>query len=93
MRRWLLFAACLVAGRAQAEICLSPAMDLGAATPPTAATVFQCNPSLSGTIDALAQAGYEIVSLGPIVVSTNPYRTADQLLIQKADAVFASDFE
>ena len=80
-------------GGAHAEICRSPAMDLGAATPPNQNTVFDCGPNLSGTINALAQAGYEIVSLTPIVVSPSPYQTADQLLIQKADAILATGFE
>jgi hypothetical protein len=93
MSRRLLIVATLVAGSAHADICQSPPMDLGAALPPSNTTVFQCSPELSGTMNALAQAGYEIVSLRPIVVSTNPYRTADQLVIQKADAVFDSGFE
>ncbi|HWT14841.1 MAG TPA: hypothetical protein VN581_03575 [Patescibacteria group bacterium] len=93
MRRRLLIVAAVVAGSAHAEICQSPPMELGAATPPNNATVFQCSPELSGTMNALAQAGYDIVSLRPVVVSTNPYRTADQLVIQKTDAVFDSGFE
>jgi hypothetical protein len=95
MRRSLIAMVLMVASpMLRAEVCYGPQRAAGVVQPPNNGTVFVCASAGQGTIVQLAQAGWRIVRLTPLVVAgSGPgTMTADQLLIEKGRTVFRNGF-
>lgn len=96
--KWRAAAAALLAvaaGPAQAEICYSDAHDASVPTPPTSSTPFNCPVAGRKTLAELAAAGFVVVKLSPLIVGQPgpTLQSAQQLIIELPDRVFASGFE
>lgn len=71
----------MLAQAGQADLCYSASQALGANSPPTNSTVFNCPQAGNKTLPQLAAEGWRIVQLSP--VTTSQTTQADQLIIQK----------
>lgn len=69
------------ASAGQADLCYGPNQALGANSPPSNSTVFNCPQAGNKTVPQLAADGWRIVQLTP--VTTSQTTQADQLIIQK----------
>lgn len=83
------------AGASRAEICYSDSQAFDASTPPTNATAFNCPSAGRATLPQLAQAGWQVVKLTPLVVTNGQGGSAisQQLVLRAGVRVFVNGFE
>lgn len=79
------------ASAARIDICYSEVAAPNAA-PPTSATPFACPQAGIGTVPQLAAAGWRVVRMTPVTVSSGGFGVRQQLLIRD-DSLFASGFD
>lgn len=91
----VMLACCAVPSISRAEICYSDAQNAAAAVPPTSSTFFNCPDAGHKTLTELAQAGFVVIKLAPLIVGqAGPeLQSAQQLIIELPARVFASGFE
>lgn len=84
----------LVAWPLRSEVCYTRAtQQLGYLPLASSSSVFHCPEAGQGTLNQLAQSGYEIVSLKRVYTSVGPATEEYRLIIQRAEAVFEDEFE
>lgn len=79
------------ASAARVDICHSEVTAPDAA-PPTSATPFTCPQAGIKTVPQLAAAGWRVVRMTPVTVSSGGFGVRQQLLIRD-DTLFASGFD
>jgi len=79
------------ASAARVDICYSEVTAPDAA-PPTSATPFTCPQAGIKTVPQLAAAGWRVVRMTPVTVSSGSFGVRQQLLIRD-DTLFASGFD
>lgn len=86
---------CVVMHPASAEICYSDAQAFNASTAPTNDTAFNCPGAGRATLPQLAQAGWTIVRLSPLVVTDGQggSQISQQLVLRQSIDVYADGFE
>jgi hypothetical protein len=79
------------ASAARVDICYSEVAAPDAA-PPTSATPFTCPQAGIKTVPQLAAAGWHVIRMTPVTVSSGGFGVRQQLLIRD-DTLFASGFD
>ncbi len=79
------------ASAARVDICYSE-VEAPNAAPPTSATRFTCPQAGVKTVQQLATAGWRIIKMTPVTVSSGGFGVRQQLLIRD-DTLFASGFD
>lgn len=95
LRRVSAVALCAAMHPAAAEICYSDAQGFDASTPPTNSTLFNCPRAGRATLPQLAQAGWTLVRLSPLVVSDGQggSHISQQLVLKAGIRLYANGFE
>lgn len=79
------------ASAARVDICYSEVTAPNAA-PPTSATPFTCPQAGIKTVPQLAAAGWRVIKMTPVTVSSGGFGVRQQLLIRD-DTLFVSGFD